>query len=555
MADLADAPAAARPPPAMAVPRTVRLGRRRVSPLTLRILGVNVLALAILAVGLLYLDRYEAGLITSQFQSMRTEARLIAGALGEGATDDAGGIEAPHLAVEAARPLVRRLVGPTQARARLYGDDSRLITDSTLLQAPGGLIMVVPLKSGTPPSWSPLTAVTGTYAWLFNALPRRDSYPHYPTGLEPNLEAFPEGVAALGGDAAQRLYVGADGRLVLSVAEPVQHYRRVVGVLLLAQDSAGIDAAVRSVRIDILLLFSAALAVTVLLSLYLAGTIARPIRRLAAAAELVRTGRSRTAIPDFSGRGDEIGDLSGALHAMTAALWQRMAAIEQFAADVAHEIKNPLTSVRSAVETAARVSDPLQQRRLLKLVLEDVRRLDRLITDIAGASRLDAELARAEPERVALDRLLASFAEVHAATRRPEAPRLTLDLAPGADLAVRGIEDRLVQILRNLIANAESFSPPGGEIRLTASRSGHFVTVTIDDAGPGVPEGKTEAIFERFYSERPAGEQFGLHSGLGLSISRQIAEAHGGALTAENRVGEGGRVLGARFVLRLPAAR
>jgi two-component system sensor histidine kinase ChvG len=244
---------------------------------------------------------------------------------------------------------------------------------------------------------------------------------------------------------------------------------------------------------------------------------------------------------------------------MTSALWQRMDAIERFAADVAHEIKNPLTSLKSAVETAARVEDPVKQRKLLALVREDVERLDRLISDISDASRLDAELSRGEVERVAIDRMLEALVEVHGATTSETEPQLVLTLGEAAggravELAVMGIEGRLVQVFRNLIANAISFSPPGGTIRIAAQRRGDRIEVTIDDDGPGIPDGKLEAIFERFYSERPAAEKFGTHSGLGLSISKQIVEAHRGTIAAANRRAVDDTIIGARFTVQLPVA-
>jgi two-component system sensor histidine kinase ChvG len=364
---------------------------------------------------------------------------------------------------------------------------------------------------------------------------------------------------ALKGDMASAVRSEREaGMLLLSVAVPVQRYKQVLGAVLLSSDSTEIDQAIRSVRFEILKVFVIALGVTVLLSIYLAGTIARPIRRLAAAAERVRRGHGRhVLIPDFTRRGDEIGDLSGAFREMTNALWARMDAIEHFAADVAHEIKNPLTSLRSAVETAARVDDPHKQRRLLAVVLEDVQRLDRLITDISDASRLDAELSRLEFEPVMIGRMLGTLVDIYRSTAAERAPQLTLSLGGAAgtaagDLVVPGIESRLVQVFRNLIANAISFSPPGAVIHIAAQRQDDAVTVVIDDEGPGIPSGKLGAIFERFYTERPAGEKFGTHSGLGLSISKQIVEAHRGSIRAENRLGSDGRVIGARFVVRLP---
>ena len=274
--------------------------------------------------------------------------------------------------------------------------------------------------------------------------------------------------------------------------------------------------------------------------------------RLARAAERVKRGQGRPPeIPDVGRRNDEIADLAESLRTMTQVLWQRHNANERFAADVAHEIKNPLTSLRSAVETAARVKDPDQQRRLMAIIQEDVGRLDRLITDISDASRLDAELSRDATETVDVARLLDALAELHSTTDDGSGPAIRLDIARHQDMTVVGLESRLGQVFRNLIANAVSFSPAGGTVTLKAARQGRWVVAQVEDEGPGIPPDKLEAIFERFYSERPSGEKFGTHSGLGLSISKQIVEAHGGTIAAENRSPAGG----ARFTVRLPADR
>jgi two-component system sensor histidine kinase ChvG len=305
----------------------------------------------------------------------------------------------------------------------------------------------------------------------------------------------------------------------------------------------------------ILQVFGISLLVTVLLSLYLAGTIARPIRRLALAAEQVRQGHGRqSVIPDMGARGDEIGELSSALREMTEALHGRMDAIEAFAADVAHEIKNPLTSLRSAVETAARVTDPVKQQKLLAIIQDDVQRLDRLISDISDASRIDAELSRAISAPVDLGSMLETLADVYQTTgSAPEGVHFAIDLPEDSDLRVLGIEGRLVQVIRNLMANALSFSPQGGTIRMAGRREGNLAIVEIEDDGPGIPENKLEAIFDRFYTERPQGEKFGTHSGLGLAISKQIIDAHRGTIRAENRRDAAGRVSGARFIVSIPA--
>jgi two-component system sensor histidine kinase ChvG len=533
--------------------------RRRVSPLTLRILAVNILALALLGLGLLYLGKYETSLIETELQALKTQGEIFAAALGEGAVIDSMGEEGERLIPDLGRQMMRRLVEPTRTRARLFALDGQLIADSRLLRGPGGAVQIQELPA--PQDRNFIVATAGAvYDWILGKLPGRAEWPVYRDNVAPKVQDYPEVGRALLGESGRAVRRDvANAGLQLSVAVPVQRYKQVLGAVMLSVGSADLEEAVRGVRLDILKVFFIALTVTVLLSLYLAGTIARPVRRLAAAAERVRRGQGRqVAIPDFSRRGDEIGDLSSALRDMTAVLWQRMGAIERFAADVAHEIKNPLTSLRSAVETAARIDDPVKQRRLLAIILEDVGRLDRLISDISDASRLDAELSRLEPAPVAVDRMLMALVELHETTAKDGEPRMRLGMPEGGgrdgDFIVSGNEDRLVQVFRNLLANAISFSPPDGTITLALSRADGDIVLHIDDEGPGIPEAKVMAIFDRFYTERPAGEKFGTHSGLGLSISRQIIEAHRGTIRAENRRDAGGWLIGARFVVRLPAA-
>jgi two-component system, OmpR family, sensor histidine kinase ChvG len=547
--------AASAPGPApRAINRTGgRAWRRAFSPLTLRILAVNVLALALLAAGFLYLGKYEAGLIDQQIESLKTQGKVFAAALGEGAVLDSAD-EGEVLLPDLARQMMRRLVAPTKTRARLFDLKGDMIADSRALRGAGGAIQVTELP---PPDTDGAIhmLVHRVYSWITDLLPRRKRYPVYHESFAPRASDYPEVERALAGETGEMIRRDpATGGFVLSVTIPVQRYKRVLGALMLSTGSGEIEEELRTVRLEVLRIFGAALFVTVLLSLYLAGTIARPIRRLAAAAERGRGRRARVEIPDFTRRGDEIGELSGALREMTDALWQRMSAIERFAADVAHEIKNPLSSLKSAVETAVRIEDPANQRRLMAIILDDVERLDRLITDISDASRLDAELSRLELGPVDIAAMLGALVDVHEATRAGDKPRLILDLPErGRALMVPGIETRLSQVFLNVIANAVSFSPPGAEIRLTASQDGRAVLIIVDDQGPGIPDDKLMAIFDRFYSERPAGEKFGTHSGLGLSISKQIVEAHRGIIWAENRKDADGAVMGARFCIRLPA--
>jgi two-component system sensor histidine kinase ChvG len=541
-------------PAAAAAPQAEEVGlpRRRRSSLSRRILAVNVLALAIPVAGLLYLDQYRSSLVQQQFDLMQTEAALISGALAaSGVVVGPAGDE--QLLPETTRSTVRRLVDVSKLRARLFGQDGLLIADSLRIGGADGEFEIEMLP---PPQNNTVLTSLGQrlYDWAVALLPRGKPLPVYHERVDEQGTDYPEVIQALLGDPASALWADKQGGLVLTVAVPVQRYREVLGALMLSTNGDSIDAAIRDVRINILKVFGVALGVTVLLSLYLAGAIARPIHRLAEAAERVRRGLGRqTEIPDFTRRGDEIGDLSGILREMTQALWARMDAIERFAADVAHEIKNPLSSLRSAVETVARIEDPVRQRRLMAIILDDVQRLDRLITDISDASRVDAELSREAKQQVDVGRMLATLVELHEATALPESARLALDLPPGQRLLVNAAEDRLVQILRNLIANAISFSPPKSRITLWARREGQRLRIAVTDQGPGIPEGKLEAIFDRFYSERPEGEKFGTHSGLGLSISRQIADAHGGRLFAENVMDSAGKVMGARFILLLPA--
>jgi len=325
--------------------------------------------------------------------------------------------------------------------------------------------------------------------------------------------------------------------------------------VLLTREAREVDASVFAVRISILELFGLALALTVLLSWYMSRTIARPILRLAEAAREMREGQGRSGSvpPSLLVRRDEVGALASALSDSAEALWARMDAIERFAADVAHEIKNPLSSIRSAIETLRRIDDPARQRQLLAIMAQDVIRLDRLISDVSDASRLDAELSRIAAERIDVVPLLRALVELDEATRDTDNdPRLVVE-AP-ASLMAWAVEDRLVQVLRNMIANAQSFSPPRGRIWLRAREADGQVELSVEDEGPGIPEANLDHVFDRFYSERPKTERFGQHSGLGLAISRQIVEALHGWIGAENRKDSVGEVMGARFVVRLPKA-
>jgi two-component system sensor histidine kinase ChvG len=534
--------------------------QRWVSPLLRRILLVNALPLALLVAALLYLDQYQNGLLEAEVQALREQARIYAGALGESAVKEQDP-DNPTIVADVARSLLRRLTEPTpNAQARLYAPDGQLIADSRVREGAGGSIVTEPL-----PAAEDRGKLVGAVGAIYDKL--LSLVPHHRTGPVVELNPAAGGIEwqpvkeqlRTTGDAKGEMppYIRrtADNLLLVTVTEPVLRNRHTVGVILLTREAREVDNSLFAVRMSILGLFGLALVLTVGLSWYLSLTIARPILRLARAAHDMREGQGRagTVPPVLLRRTDEVGELAHALTESAAALWARMDATERFAADVAHEIKNPLSSIRSAIETLRRIEDQTQQRRLLAIIAEDVVRLDRLISDISDASRVDAELSRTATESIDVTPILELLAEINETTRSDGEPTLTLDL-PGGPLVVNAVEGRLVQVLRNLIGNARSFSPRNGRIVLRAREASPYIEIAVDDEGPGIPPAKLEHIFDRFYSERPAGEQFGQHSGLGLSISRQIVEALKGRIAAENRSDADGTIIGARFVIRLPAA-
>ncbi len=547
--DGTDGPQPAEPAKRTAPAPVRRRRRRRFSALTRRILAINILALAFLLGGLLYLDTYRDGLVEAKLESLRVQGELIAGALGESAFR--GDPENRALDPDTAGQIIRRLSETARARARLFDVSGALMADSRLLLGAGRQVILRRLPSDDASS-AFMALLEGLYDWVTSWLPLGSEFPPYLERADQRAEDYSEAAEALlGRNGWGRRDAGGDGQ-VLSVAVPIQAFKQVHGALLLSVFDGEIEESVRSARLAILQVFALALGVTVLLSVFLASTIARPVRKLADAADHVRRSvGGRAEIPDFTSRQDEIGELSEALRDMTDALYARLDAIESFAADVSHEIKNPLSSLRSAIETLGRVSDPDQQARLKQVIESDIVRLDRLISDISDASRIDAELSRAEMHPVNLRHLMTTLADVYGSA--DNGLSVVLDLDQSADLMVSGVEDRLGRVFRNLIDNAVTFSRSGGRIGLSAWRDDDVIEVRVEDEGPGLPEERMDSIFERFYSDRPDGETFGAHSGLGLSICKQIIDAHNGTIVADNRRDPMGHVVGARFIIRLPA--
>ncbi len=449
--------------------------------------------------------------------------------------------------------MLRRLVSPTNTRARIYDRDGVLILDSRNLYD----VLRFDLP---PPAQKP--GVLERFYVTIRTWFSRGTLPLYRELGPQNGKGYEEVGNALQGFKSSMVRINERGEVIVSVAVPVQRFRAVRGALMLSTQGADIDNMVGAERLAIFKVFLIASGVMVVLSFLLAGTIAGPVRRLAESAQLVRRRiRSRVEIPDLSHRRDEIGHLSGSLRDMTDALYSRIEAIESFAADVAHELKNPLTSLRSAVETLPLAKSDESRGRLLSVIQHDVKRLDRLISDISDASRLDAEMQRHEAQPVDLVQLLTTVVGV-ANERHDDGVTVDLKFEGGRPVAfmVLGHDSRLGQVIDNLIDNARSFSPSGGTVRVVCRRLRSEIEIVVDDDGPGVPAEAVEKIFERFYTHRPD-QDFGQNSGLGLSISKHIIEAHDGRIWVENRYAhstapdETPVVLGARFIVRLPAMR
>lgn len=550
------------------------------SSLTRRILFFNLVALIVLVGGILYLNQFREGLIDARVESLLTQGEIIAGAVSASASVDTNSItidpekllelqagqsitpvpndddlEFP-IDPEKVAPVLRRLISPTRTRARIFDADANLLLDSRHLYSRGQV-----LRFDLPPVDDEVQNWSDWFSGLLNKMLQPSNLPVYKEAPGGDGSIYPEVMNALTGVRGAVVRSTEKGELIVSVAVPIQRARAVLGVLLLSTQAGDIDKIVHAERLAIMRVFGVATLVNVAVSLLLSSTIANPLRRLSAAAIRVRRGsKVREEIPDFSARQDEIGNLSIALREMTTALYDRIEAIESFAADVSHELKNPLTSLRSAVETLPLARNEDSKKRLMDVIQHDVRRLDRLISDISDASRLDAELARSDAEPIDLEVLLRDMVDLSQQVRHSKKAveiEYIIDRKPGAKtrFLINGHDLRISQIITNLIENARSFVPAnGGKITVRLSRTRTRCLVHIEDNGPGIQAEDIDRIFERFYTDRPEEEAFGQNSGLGLSISRQIAEAHNGSLRAENILdSEKVKSLGARFILSLPA--
>jgi two-component system sensor histidine kinase ChvG len=565
--------------------RRTRLG---VSRLTFTIALANLIGLVILLLGSLGLNQFRDGLIDAKLEGVRAQAQIIADVLAQVAipVEDCGppettlgdaGAVAPNgpcalaLNENNVSETFNRVWDSFEGRVRIfrapraYGDPpvadaAPLLIEDVVLRRDVFVVDPLPpivtsnLSSAARSFWE--TAVDVVGAALSSSYRHEAARRTIEQEINAAIAATPEG----DNRGAASVRMNENGELVASVTVPIRRVQAIYGFV--TAEIGGIDAVVREARLAILPFFGLACLAALLTSLLLTTTIAQPLRQLSNATDKVREGISaagRARIPDFSNRKDEVGELSEALRLMTQTIYARMEAIESFAADVAHELKNPLTSIRSAVETLDIARAPEAREKLMGVIKKDVARMDRLITDISNASRLDAELARQTREPVDIRKLLADIVDLYAATQKEGEAAVSFDQT-GEPLYLTATPATLSQVFRNLIDNARSFSPASGAVRVFVDPPGprgEWVRVRVEDDGPGVPPEALEKVFQRFYTKRPAGTSFGNNSGLGLAICRQIVSSHGGRIWAENRLADpadpGGARLGARFIVELPA--
>jgi two-component system sensor histidine kinase ChvG len=533
-------------------------GHYRFNSITRRIIVLNFFGVAILVSGIFYLNQYRIKFMGTRVESLTTQAAIIASAIGQmsktsaDAAGEAGqaadenkivapsGLSNPDLSFridpEIISPMLRDLV-PTQTRARVFDTDGTLISDSRQLypRGQGGR-----LDAG---SGAETDIVSDIWAY-FKAEFWTPTLPIY-KDMGPDGKAYDEVRIALNGGQAPIVRLTETGETVISIGMPIKRDQTILGALMLTTQGSDIDDLIERDHWQIMAVAGLVILVTALLSWLLAGTIAGPMRRLAVSAERVRKNiKNREQIPDYSHRSDEIGHLSRAFRDMTNALYLRLDAIESFAADVSHELKNPLTSLRSAASLLPSIKLDSDRQKLVDIINHDVRRLDRLISDIADASRLDAELARETARPVNLASLLYTLCDITRESRIASGLTIVLnvqgctsaeDYGRSKDYIVNGHDSRLSQVIVNLLDNAMSFSPKNGTIYVTARPvdTKNEIEISVEDEGPGIRDENLEKIFNRFYTDRP--ESFGQNSGLGLNISQQIVKAHKGSIWAQNR--------------------
>ena len=534
--------------------RNRRRGPRRslwTSRLTRNIFLSNLIGLIILVTGALAMNRFEAGLIDAKVDNLQSLASTITTVIGEQATGYGGAAE---LDVDGARQVLRGVNVQEGWRVRLHNKSGELVADTETLDDTITTEALDPILEERPDRPTQDIWRENIRGWINDKLHNLPWRKARRENLRRNLKT--EVRAGLDGESSYGPRFDDRDNLIVTVSLPVQRVQQVLGVVTVESNDVGsIVTAERQALAPIIGLAFLAMFLT---SLGLTLFISLPMRRLARAAEIVtRSAQKRDAIPDLSKRNDEIGDLSLVLRDMTEGLYNRIDDIANFAADVAHEIKNPLTSLRSASDTLRVARTEEQREKLINIIQQDVSRMDRLITDISKASKVDANLARETAKILDVAEITENIVEFYQQTRSKDSAEVvnvtTLD--PEMPIYIRAYETPFAQVLRNLIDNAMTFSPDSGKVLVAAKKEGKRAIFTVEDEGPGIPKENLETVFERFYTQRPKGASFGSHSGLGLAICRQIITAHRGTIHAENRLDKDGKILGARFIVDVPRQR
>lgn len=542
---------------------------RRITTLTLRIISVNIVALIMLAVGIFFMGEYHEDLVEIKLKAFKEKADIVSAAVAETFTINQN--KAEKFTNDYTIQTIKRLSQVMQQRIMLFDGHGNLIADSLALGPHGLEGRFFETKKKKHLQSTKILRKIGAY--VLDAVRKSDGLPLYPQVYSIRAQNYPDADKALEGTASMSAWYDQDEDIFLSTAVPILNGKKVLSVILLTRKAPDIKQDINNVWITIVQAFFITFIVTVLLSIYLSGVITSPLKKLARAAENIRKGKlNYIEIPDFSDRRDEIGDLSIALRQMTETINEHMNSIESFAADVAHELKNPLTSLQSAVETLSVVKKKTDRDKLMQIIKHDLERLNRLITDISHASRLDTELSRGILQPFNLQNILSDVLDTFKdplsrtdsndegewnKTVNVQDKDITIKLSSSEknDVFVLAFEGRLNQVFENILSNAVSFSKAGSSIHIRVHSRKTDIKITIDDQGPGIPEKKLEAVFDRFYSQRPDHEAYGQHSGLGLSICKQIIDAMNGQIFTENILDLNGTVKGARFTIILRRGR
>ena len=517
-----------------------------ISPLLLRLLTLNILALFFLLGGLFSIDRYQQTLQENEYIKLEDEGRILAQAIGRTILPTEG-FKSQVIITAEAQETISYLLSKSRVRIRLFSYQGDLLADSERSVGFQTRVRSTELPSMIEKNFLRIF-FEKIYSYVSLLIIKTSKISLYEENTLQQAEDYEEVLKALYGEETRLLRQLESGKILFGVALPVQSYKKVTGAILLTFDSTKIESQLKDFRFEVFKIFFIALFLTICVSIYLSANIVKPIRKLANATKNINPSDGRKiSVPQFSDRKDEINELAISMKEMLNSIWNRMDAIENFAADVAHEIKNPLTSLKSAVEVAKNTKNKAQLKELSKIISQDIQRLDRLVTDISDASRLDAELSREGMKKINIKKILEETVNFY----NREKKKILFNFNKDSNFSVYGNEQRLSQVFNNLIDNALSFNINNKKIEIFLKSRKDNLFIEINDYGPGIRINNFNKIFERFYTERPADEKFGQHSGLGLSIVKQILDVHQGLIKVENRFGKNKKIIGAKFIIIL----